>query len=176
MEKPFPSSQASVPPPIIEKPASVTVFGVLNCVFGGLSLLCTPCNLFGLLFSEKFPWAQGTMMQMDTMYKIILMFMSVVGIGFSIWLIILGIGLLTSKKWARSGCVIYGILTIIWVIAGIALNIAAMKLHWIDIPSEGMPGYIGGICGGLCGGLIYPILLLIFMLTPKVKQYFTSLG
>jgi uncharacterized membrane protein YfcA len=37
-----------------------------------------------------------------------------------------------------------------------------------------MPGYIGGTVGGMCGGLIYPVLLLIFMQTAKVKRAFQA--
>jgi hypothetical protein len=90
--------------------------------------------------------------------------------------VILGIGLLNLKRWARSGSVIYSCIAIAWSIAGVALNIIAMSMQWITIPEEGLPGFIGGICGGLCGGLIYPILLLIFMQTQKVKNAFAVLG
>jgi hypothetical protein len=56
------------------------------------------------------------------------------------------------------------------------LNILALSRGWITPPEGGMPGYIGGTVGGMCGGLIYPVLLLIFMQTARVKQAFQARG
>lgn len=160
-----------LPPQIVDKPTSVTVFGILNCVFGGLALVCTPCSLFGIVMSDKL--APGRTMEMTPAYKSFLLVSSILGIGFAAWLLALGIGLLTMKTWARRGSVIYSCIAIVWAIGGVALNIIALTLHWITVPQEGLPGFVGGICGGMCGGLIYPILLLIFMQTEKVKRAFS---
>jgi hypothetical protein len=159
-----------LPPQIINKPTSVTVFGVLNCVFGGLGLLCTPISaVLGLASMYK-------TMGVTPAYTAWNIIAAVIGFGFSIWLITLGIGLLTMKRWARRGSVIYASAIIVWVFLGVGINIAAIFLGWITIPEQQMAGYIGGTCGGLCGGLIYPVLLLIFMLTPKVKDAFAAIG
>jgi hypothetical protein len=164
-----------LPPQIIEKPTSVTVFGILNCVFGGLALLCTPFSILGLFVGDILPTGQPQM-EMAPAYKGVLLVSSILGIGFAAWLLALGIGLLKMKRWARRGSVIYSCIAIAWAIAGVALNIIAMTMQWITIPEQGLPGFIGGICGGLCGGLIYPILLLIFMQSAKVKRAFAVIG
>ncbi|MFA5239136.1 MAG: hypothetical protein WC476_05430 [Phycisphaerae bacterium] len=150
----------------IEKPTSVTVFGILNCVFGGMGLLCTPFGMFvGAAAMQK-------TMQATAAYRIWMFVGGFVGIGFSCWLLALGIGLLTFKKWARRGCVAYACTVIVWNFIGVGVNIASLALHWITVPEASLPGFVGGTVGGMCGGLIYPILLLIFMQTDKVKRAF----
>jgi len=44
----FGQNAAQSPVQIIEKPTSVMVFGVLNCVFGGLGLICSPFSILGI--------------------------------------------------------------------------------------------------------------------------------
>jgi hypothetical protein len=158
----------------IMKPTSVTVFGVLNCVFGGLGIVCTPFSLLGLFIGDILPMGQATM-EMTPMYKAILVGSCVFGIAFSAWLLTLGIGLLKFKRWARRGSVVYAVIAITWSIAGFALNMVALKMGWIIIPEGGLPGYIGGMCGGMVS-VIYPILLLIFMSSARVKNAFAVIG
>lgn len=153
----------------VKKPISITVFGVLNIFFGGLGLLFSSLVTFGLVTA-------GDTSKMASGYKIFLLFMNVVGFGFSIWLLTLGIGLLGMKGWARRGSVLYGWLGILLSITEAAVNFLAISLNWITVPEGGMPEYVAGMCISLIGGLIYPILLLIFMQTAKVKQAFQVWG
>jgi hypothetical protein len=144
----------------VERPMAVTVFGVMNCVFGGMGLVCMPIALFRLAeASEK----MGASAPFKT-------WSLVIRIGFSIWLLILGIGLLKMSKWARRGSVIYAWVRSIWMIAVVGSNFAALS-GWVAVPEEAMPRFLGGLCGGILG-LIYPILLLIFMQRVKVKEAF----
>jgi hypothetical protein len=158
-------------PPV--KPTSVTVFGVLNCVFGGLGILCAPCSIFGLFIGDLIPANEINPVEIAAGYKIFLIVASVIGIGVAAWLLSLGVGLLQSKSWARRGCVIYGWFAIIWGIIAGGINIAAYSLGWITAPQGQLTGVVGGMCGGFAG-LIYPVLLLIFMQSPRVKQYFAG--
>jgi hypothetical protein len=161
-----------LPPVVIEKPTSVTVFGVLNCVFGGMGLLCTPFSMIGIMMPNQ-------AMEIAPPYKIFLLVSSVAGICFSAWLLSLGIGLLKFKGWARRGSIIYACIAIVWGIAGLILSFLAMSMGWMAAPEGQMAGMIGGMLGGICGGivgLIYPVLLLIFMHTSKVKEAFRAIG
>lgn len=162
----FNPNSPQVPVQPIEKPTSVTVFGILNIVFGGLGLICTP---FSLLLGVSA--AQKTM-EMTSAYKMWTIASGFIGIGFSIWLLVLGIGLVTMKRWARSGSVIYACVAIVWTLVGVGINLAALSLKWVSMPEAEMAGFMGGTFGGMCGGMIYPILLLIFMQTKKVKRAF----
>jgi hypothetical protein len=159
-------------PQAIEKPTSVMVFGILNIVFGALGLICTPFSILMILFAGRFAaMNQAPVMEYAPVYKMILLVSSVVGIGFSAWLLALGIGLVKMKGWGRRGSVIYSIIVIVWGIVGVALNILALHFGWMTVPEGGLPGYIGGMCGGVVG-MVYPVLLLIFMSTSKVKRAF----
>lgn len=153
----------------IEKPISITVFGILNIVFGGFGLLFSSLAIFGLVTA-------GDTSKMTSTYRMFLLCMNVVGFGFSIWLLTLGIGLLAMKGWARRGSVLYGWLGILLSVTETAVNFLALVLNWITVPAEGRAEYIVGICISLVGGLIYPVLLLIFMQTAGVKQAFHAWG
>jgi hypothetical protein len=161
-----------LPPVVIDKPTSVTVFGVLNCVFGGLGILCTPISIVGIMMPNP-------QMEIAPPYKIFLLVSSVAGICFAGWLLSLGIGLLKFKGWARRGSVIYACIAIVWCIFGLILSVVAMSQGWMTAPEgAAKAGIIGGMVGGICGGIlgmIYPVLLLIFMLTSKVKEAFMAI-
>jgi len=162
--------QSQVPLQVVEKPTSVTVFGILNIVFGGLRLLLFIS--FGLLVGVS---AMQKTMEATAAYKMWSLASGFIGIGFSIWLLVLGIGLVTMKRWARGGSVIYACVMIVWIIVIVGMNIAALFLKWINLPEAGLPEFIGGTCGGLIG-MIYPVLLLIFMRTEKVRKAFEAIG
>jgi len=158
-----------------DKPASVTVFGVLNCIFGGLGLICTPLALLGVFFSDKFP--QMEMTNFDKTYSFI---SSIVGIGFAIWEILVGIALLRFLPGARRSAVIYAACAVILVVLSMGVNIYSLSTGQITPPESTRPGaevgfYIGQSCGMFIP-LIYPVLLLIFMKTAKVKEAFRLIG
>jgi hypothetical protein len=153
----------------MEKPTSVIVFGILNIVFGIFGMLFSPLTIFALVISSGSE-------EITEGYEIFLLLMNVVGFGFSIWLLILGIGLLAMKKWARRGSILYAWLGILLSVVEMAVNILARIFGWVTVPESGVAEYIIGICISLVGGLIYPVLLLIFMQTARVKQAFQARG
>jgi hypothetical protein len=168
-----------LPPIVVEKPTSVTVFGVLNCVFGGLGIICTPISLIGLFIGDLLPMAQANRMEIAPGYKVFLVISAIAGVCFAAWLLSLGIGLLKMKSWARRGSVIYACIAIVWGIAGIIITVLATLLGWMGPAESETPAMIGGMVGGACGGmlgLIYPVLLLIFMQSRKVKEAFAVVG
>lgn len=148
------------PAPHIEKqrPTSVTVFGILNIVFGGLGLLCMP---FTLIASFVFP----DVLHPSAGFKMWIIFTSVVSLGCSIWLLVLGIGLLNLKRWSRTGSIAYGWFQIVFGIIGLIVNFGAVLTGGLTLSAEAIPGFIGGIFGGLIA-LAYPVLLLVFMNRP----------
>ena len=146
------------------------VFGVLNCVFGGLGILCTPFSILGIFMGDLVPM-NGNQMQIVAGYKAFLLVTSILGIVIAAWLLSLGIGLLKFKSWARYGSIIYAWVMIAWGILGIGINMLALSRGWITLPQEAMPSYL---IGGMVG-FIYPVLLLIFMQTEKVKRAFAAI-
>jgi hypothetical protein len=150
-----------------ERPAAVTVFGILNIVFGALGLLSMPCALF---FMFAMP---GKVMNPTRAVKAWLLFSSLIGFVATILLIITGIGLLNLKAWARKWAVGYGWFAIIWGVLGTIMNLILMTSGAYGYSQDAAPGAMGGMIGGTIGGLfglIYPILLIVFMQRPNVKN------
>jgi hypothetical protein len=166
--------QEILPPIVIEKPTSVTVFGVLNCVFGGLFFVCVPVGFFFVLMAGK---TGDTSPELNAFDYISL----VVVFGLSVWEIITGIGLLKFASWARQGTILYAVCEIIWVLFNIVMHFtSAGQMTVPDGTQEVQMGYQAGYyIGQWCGfifTLIYPVLLLIFMNTRKVKAAFAAIG
>jgi hypothetical protein len=149
----------------IKKPTSVTVFGVLNIVFGGLFFICTPIAIFGYLVAAK---------KLEITYadKVSSIVSISVSSCLSTWQLILGIGLLKFKKWSRFGSIIYACCDIFWTISGF---IASIVLSLLGLTNMMQSDYINQTIG-IVVGLIYPALLLIFMKSQKVKNAFALIG
>jgi hypothetical protein len=90
-----------------------------------------------------------------------------------------GIGLLCLKSWARILSITYAIYAIVFCLVGLLINLICMIQPMFEQakPQQELEvaGAVGGPLSGTVGGLflvIYPILLLIFMLRPKVVAAF----
>ena len=99
-----------------------------------------------------------------------------VNVGLSIWLIVLGVGLLRMTKWARRGSVLYA-----WVRIGLCTVTRGYTAFVVlsglaNPPKDGRWHFWMTYAGITLLGLIYPILLLIFMKTAKVKRAFAAIG
>jgi len=145
-----------------ERPVPVTVFGILNIVFGSLGLLCMPLGLIGI-------FAMPNVMNAAVAVKAWMLVSSAVGFVCTILLITVGIGLLYLKAWARTGAVVYGWFAIIWDIVGMVASLGLIASGGYGHSHSALPGAIGGIFGGLVG-LIYPVLLIVFMRRPDVRN------
>jgi hypothetical protein len=168
-----------LPPMVVEKqvivkPTSVTVFGVLNCVFGGLFFVCVPVGVFFILMAGKIGETSPEITTFDYISLAIVF-------GLSVWEIITGIGLLKFVSWARRGTIIYAVCDIIWVLVNIIIHITT-STGQTPVPegtTEFQAGYqVGYHIGQSCGmifTLIYPVLLLIFMQSRKVKEAFAKI-
>jgi hypothetical protein len=149
----------------IEKPIAVTVFGVLNVVFGCYFLMRIGHSWYKVISIPK------VVMWSNIMFFLL----GMAGLAVAIWLIALGIGLLKMKRWSRRGSIIYAWIQIVFMVIALAatvinsiadrenaprvllasvnLNNALAVIHWI-----------------------YMILLLIFMRTEKIKRAFAAIG
>jgi hypothetical protein len=149
-----------------KRPMPATVFGILNIIFGGIGLLCSPLSFIGVFASQQ-------LILYAPPFKIWLIIGAVVGIFAGGWLLASGIGLLKLKKWALSGSYIYAWFAIVWGIVGTAMNAVALATGMVTMAREAMPGFIGGMIGGTVG-LVYPILMLVFLKRPHVRQAFEA--
>lgn len=149
-----------------QRPTAVTVLGTLNIIFGGLSLLCSPLGIIGLLVPQpQSPFQLSAGMKMTAFVSYC------VGLIFAVILLASGVGLLKLKSWARQMAYIYGWVALIWGILGIIVNAILFIPALNNIPQEAAPGIIGGLIGGFCGGLlglIYPVFLIVYLRKPHI--------
>jgi hypothetical protein len=172
------------------RPTAVTVFGILNIIFGVLGLTCTPVGLLMSTFTgsmmedmpetaqmQQAPWLE---MMNNPAMKTYTYVSTALGMVAAALLLAAGIGLLKLRPWARMvsiGYAVYAILSVI--VGGIFSYYFVYAPMFENMSSEGGPeaagfygGMIGGMFGGFCFSLIYPVLLLIFMFLPGVKAAF----
>lgn len=150
------------------RPQSVTVLGILNIVFGGMSLMCSPLGIIGLIMPQP-----NSPFQMTAGMKLFAFTGYIFGFIFAVVLLVSGIGLLKLKSWARQAAYIYGWVAIVWGILGLFVNLILFMPNLSGVSQEAMPAVIGGIIGGMCGGvlgLIYPAILVIFLRKPHVIE------
>ena len=164
----------------MQRPTSVTVFGVLNLVFGAI-------GLFGMMFTVII-----LILPLPTTNNPVLEIMRN-SPGYALWMklaiplgflacgvsIAAGIGLLKLKNWGRTLSIGYAIYSIVACLLGAVLNYIFIMQPLMERASQKSgpeaAGLIGAAIGGTfgsCFGMIYPVLLLIFMFRPKVVAAF----
>lgn len=172
---PYRSPSSPPPPPPASRPPSLSVFGILNILYGVFGL----CGLAGglaVMFLVDFPQDPAfpnpalDLMKTDANYRLYLQVVLVLGGLMTLVLIAAGIGLLLAKAWGRTLSIGYAWYAIVSGIIGMIFNCAFVFKPMMAAAKEaqGPPaiGTMGGIFGGVIGGLLgltYPILLLIFM-------------
>jgi hypothetical protein len=163
----------------MQRPTSVTVFGILNIVFAAFGLfgLIASIALFFLPADSNNPVIK--LIHESPGYAMWLKICIPLGVLSCSALLAAGIGLLYLKSWARILSIIYAIYAIVFGITGMVVNFIFMVQPMLEQARQeqgpeaaaATGGAIGGTIGG-CFGLIYPILLLIFMTRPKVAAAF----
>jgi len=164
----------------MKRPTAVTVFGILNIVFailGILSVLASMVLLLAVHDVSKNPVVQ--ILQEHPGYALYLKVSAGIGALVCGALLAAGIGLLQLKPWARMLSIAYGIFGLVSVPINTVLSYLYVTKPLLQQAQHqngpesaaAVGGAIGGMAGG-CFGLIYPLLLLIFMLLPKVSAAF----
>ena len=148
---------------MVEKPMAVTVFGVLNIAVG-----CYFMVRMVLSCSKIIAWVVKEPEKI-TESEILGLLLFVIGFGLVIWLIVLGIGLLTMKRWARRGSVLYAWIQVIFIVITLGAMIISLVFGQPAYPSIDINNGLALI------HWIYMVLLLIFMQTAKVKQAFSTI-
>lgn len=173
--------QASAPlvhetPPLVQ-PVSLTVFGILNIVWGLLGLCLT-----GIFTAQVTVVTGQSNVRVEAMSAAPVYFgytMLSIAVGFvaTIALIVGGIGLLSGKPYGRKLSLAFAVYGIVFGLLGLICNFAYLLGPMIDqVPAgpQKTPTVVGMIVGmsgaGVCS-LIYPIVLLIFMMRAPVIHY-----
>jgi len=151
----------------LKQPIAITIFGIFNIAIGGLRLFTSPCTIFGIAMS-------GENYGMTVGYTLFLLLTYLFGLSLYVWLLSLGMGLITLKRWARRGSVTYAWIAILWWVVRRGIDIFALSAGWVNPAQGDTPMFVGRMCFSSIG-LIYPVLLLIFMQKEKVKRAFQGL-
>jgi hypothetical protein len=168
-------------PPKPTRPASVTVFGILNLVFGVLGLCGAAFSAAMFSMMPQNPNMPNPVLELMANNPTYRLFTQVsTGLGFiaSIVLIVGGIGLLQAKSFGRTLSIGYSLYAILAGIVGSIANFVFLVgplLEQAQVAGAGpeQAGAIGGMVGGVfggCIGLVYPVLLLIFMFRRNVAE------
>ena len=166
----------------MQRPAAVTVFGVLNIVFAGLGIIGVLGSLVLFLPSVANAGNGNPVIKIihdNPAYAAWLKISIVLGLAGCGVLLAAGIGLLKLLPWARTLSIVYAIYAMVMSIIGSVVNYFMLtqpmlaEAHGKSGAEAGaaIGGAIGGMLGG-CFGLIYPVLLLIFMMRANVKAAF----
>lgn len=162
----------------MQRPTAVTVFGILNIVFGTLGVLCTPFSLLVFFLPGQEANPVVCLVRESALYLAYMVVVTCTGFLAAAALIVAGIGLLQMKRWGRVISIVYGIISIVMGLTGTLVNVLVVfKLLAERTSGPEAAGMIGGMVGGLfggCVGLVYPIALLVFMTRPHVRDAFTQ--
>jgi len=149
------------------RPGCVSAFGVLNIIFGGLGILSLFYGLISIPMSAQ-------MLGLGKEYITFCLLSLPIGTAISIFLIVLGIGLLKLKAWARKWSVIYAIFALFY---GPLMTLVTIILMFRGKPTtpEGTIGLIVGAGAAAFGsllGLIYPIFMIVYLRKPNIVAAF----
>lgn len=163
----------------MNRPTPVTVFGVLNIIFGGLGLLSAPFAIMALMVVDN--TMRNPVLEIARRNPVVggwMMLSNALGVLAAIVLLAGGIGLLQLKPWGRKLSIGFAVYALVMGVIGMLITgiyIVPALLSQPQANSAEAAGAVGGAIGGLVGGLVglvYPLLLLIFMGRPAVVAAF----
>ena len=163
----------------MQRPVTVTVFGSLNIGFSAFGLIGMVATIALFSASAMSNNPAVSIMRESPAFAAWMKVNIPLGILSCLLLLTAGIGLLMLKEWARKLSIGYAIYAIVSGLAGIVMTFVFVTRPMLERASQAQgpeaAGAIGGAIGGGIGGcfsLAYPIILLIFMLRPKVAAAF----
>ena len=169
----------------MQRPTSVTVFGILNLVFGAMGL----CGVLWSLAMLYGPIAEQVAkdnpvlreMQANRAFSVYSYVATALGFVFTLVLLAAGVGLLRMRPWGRTASIVYGVYGIFSASAGTLFTFLFVLEPMLEknqeLPAAERAGVIGGVVGGVfgaCFGLVYPVLLLVFMFRGNVVAAFAA--
>jgi hypothetical protein len=176
-----------------KRPVGVTVFAILNLVFGGLGLTCNLCNIVFTPVLQHMQAQQGGGNETREMekhlaakvpgFKVIAWVQVGLSLLLSSILVIAGIGLLRMNPASRWLCVCYSVMEFLVQIAATIYTIGYVSPavdEWAKTRNDQLPpGFmsmiiIGGTVFAAFLGVAYAAALLIYVLLPATAKAFAA--
>ena len=172
------------------RPTSVTVLGILNIILGSMWLVGGMCGAASLPLSMLVGQAGMSEYQLSRPLMAWSAIESFVGAIVGLLFLLGGIGLLRSRPWGRTISIGAAIakLVVSALTQGVSILLGASMLRGGHIPgmehldmTKEVMGLVAammfvGACFGLVFNMAYPVTLLVFMFTRRVRTYFAGLG
>ena len=167
----------------MQRPVSVTVFGVINILFGVFGLLSN-LMLTVMRFAPHLLMLQGQGLMAESPHAVVNIWtqtLLIAGIFVSMGLIAAGIGLFFLHPSARKASIGYSIYAILTAAGGMLISVIYVALPTLQTAdTHNVPGgqatliggMIGGLLGATCFNLVHPVLLWYFMMRPNVMAAF----
>jgi len=163
---------------MMQRPASVIVFGVLNIAFGILGLFSLPIVFHSILtgFSGTNPYfSDSVVFKIWSIVALVISPLSVIALFASAY------GLLKMRDWGRNLAIIYTAVTIVTSLVGLVISwvyITGPMLERFagDDSGQAAGAWIGAIASviGTCVGMAHPIFMWYFMTRPRVLAAFAA--
>lgn len=162
----------------MQKPASLTVFGVLNVIFGVLGLCGAVFNILGLAAGSARDNPILYVMKESAVFLVWNWLNALISPLLLLVLLASGVGLLMAKSWGRLAAMgVAGAYIVMDLLSTLMSGIFLLPLYLELLDKSGerfMLGAAGaaGLGLGACFGLVYPVLVLIFMTRKPVVDFF----
>ena len=141
------------------RPKSITVFSILNFVFGGFGLLVA---LITLVTS-----ANSTLTRGNAQISVLMLMGAMLGIIVGVLAIISGIGLIKVAGWGRGVTIAYAIVTFLGAFLSSLIGIKMSQLYGTETTASLVSTLIGGLFR-----CIYPVILLCYLNSSTWKNAF----
>ncbi|GBC92176.1 hypothetical protein HRbin15_00640 [bacterium HR15] len=171
----------------MSRPTAVTVIGVIGIVLGILGLCGGLCGLAAGPLAGTFaemapPDAQSPQMQLlkDPTYMRLTVLQSLVGVVLAIALLVSAIMLLRMSPLGYNLMIVYSVIAILWTLVSLVLAFTVMnsiQQRVLGSTPEAGAAMAGGLIGGFLGAavsIIYPVVVLIVLTRPAIKERFTT--
>ena len=165
----------------MRRPAAVTVFGVLNIIFGALKLIAAPAWILALVFRERWlallPQGEPQVepfrnMMTDANFLATTYLMTGVGIVSAAVLLASGIGLLRLRPWARYAAIGWGVYDCLATAIGTIVSYHLFAGPMFESMGGPLAAELAVEMMGTSISLLHPALLIVFMFMPSVKAAF----
>jgi hypothetical protein len=168
----------AIPQPSL-RPTSATVIAIIGICYAGLAILSYAIMLAGLLMIALYTGA--TVAPFFTR-QIISWNLARPAMGLCVagFLLAASIGLLRSARWSRRGMIIYAVLALAVVVASSAVDVLfVIPEQRRQLAAMGAPMAAVGPAGQYLGTLIwllitaaFPIIVLVFMTRPNIREFY----